>query len=110
MEVRDYILLIVSGCAAVTLAPRVLPLVLLSRIDLPEALRAWLDYVPVSILAALLAQEMLLSGGTSAPSAAAPAWLAVLPAFAIAAWKRSILGAVAAGVLAMALLRAASWA
>jgi branched-subunit amino acid transport protein len=108
MEIRPEVLMVVLGCAAVTVAPRVLPLVLMSRIALPAWLRAWLGHVPVSILAALLAQELLLSGKPSLASAAA-ALLAAVPAFAVAAWTRSILAAVGAGVLAMALLRAGGW-
>jgi branched-subunit amino acid transport protein len=104
MEIRADILLIALGAALVTVVPRVVPLVLLARMQLPHWLRVWLGYVPVAVLAALLAGELFLAGGGLAPPGAP--LLAILPAFAVAARSGSIIGAVLAGVAAMALLRA----
>jgi len=104
MEIRADILLIALGGAFVTLLPRVVPLVLLSRTELPRWLRIWLGYVPVSILAALLAGELLVSRGQL--EFPAGGLIAVVPAFVVAARFRSIIGAVLAGVATMAVLRA----
>lgn len=106
MEIRPDILLIALGTALVTLVPRVVPLVLLSRIELPRWLRVWLGYVPVAVLAALLAGELFVSGGKLVPLSSNGALLAIVPAIAVAARFGSIIGAVMAGVAAMALLRA----
>lgn len=103
MEIRAEVLIIVLGCALVTLVPRVLPLVLLARVALPGWALAWLNYVPVAILSALLATELLMEKGALLPLANA---IAILPVLLIAALTRSIIGSVAAGVAAMALLRA----
>jgi branched-subunit amino acid transport protein len=103
MDVRPEILLIVLGAALVTVVPRVLPLVVLTRFDLPAGLKSWLAYVPIAILAALLAAELALEQG-----AIVAKWrdlVAVLPVLAVVAVSRSIIGAVVAGVLAIALLR-----
>jgi branched-subunit amino acid transport protein len=104
MEVRAEILIVILGGAAVTLFSRVTPLVTLARRELPEWFRAWLAYVPVAILAALLASELAMQGG--APAFKWRELIAIVPVFAIAATTRSLLGAVAAGVVAIALLRA----
>ena len=61
MDVRPEILALILASAAVTALPRVLPLVLLSRIALPQWLVAWLGFVPIAVLAALLAIGLLLS-------------------------------------------------
>lgn len=106
MEIRAEVLLIVLGSALVTLVPRVLPLVVLSRLDLPGWMKAWLAYVPVSILAALLASELFLQGSRLAPLAGNLSLAAIIPAIALAWAYRSIIGSVLAGVAAMALLRA----
>ncbi|MBI2318716.1 MAG: AzlD domain-containing protein [Betaproteobacteria bacterium] len=106
MEIRAEVLLIVLGSALVTLVPRVLPLVLLARLELPETVKVWLSYVPVSILGALLASELFLREGRLAPLAGNLSLLAVVPAIALAWRYRSIIGSVLAGVAAMALLRA----
>ena len=78
------------GCALVTAMPRVLPLVALSRLRLPPWLADWMRYVPIAVLAALLAIEL--------PSAGAAGLPAIMAAFAVAATTRSLLGTVLAGV------------
>ena len=59
MEVSWTILIIIIGCALVTFVPRVLPLMILSQLELPTWLIRWLKNVPVAVMAALLAQELL---------------------------------------------------
>lgn len=104
MDVRPEILALIVACAAVTVVPRVLPFVLLAKIELPRWLLAWLAYVPVAVLAALLAIEVLMVHGKPAMSAANPALLAILPALAVAGLTRSLIATVLAGVSAYALL------
>ena len=104
MDIRPEILALIVACAAVTAVPRVLPLVLLARIELPEWLVAWLAYVPVAVLAALLAIEVLMVDGKPAITQANPSLLSILPALAVAAWTRSLIGTVVAGVAAYWLL------
>lgn len=106
MDIRAEVLLIVLGAALVTVVPRVVPLVLLARIDLPRWLKVWLGYVPLAVLGALLAGELFLTGGRLVPLASNAALAAIAPAIVVAARFRSIIGAVGAGVAAMALLRA----
>lgn len=104
MELRPDILIVILGGAAVTVIPRVAPLVVLARLALPDWLRRWLAYVPVAILSALLATELLVDGGTLAFK-----WrelAAIVPVFLLAATTRSLLGAVGAGVVTIAVLRA----
>jgi branched-subunit amino acid transport protein len=101
MDIRPEILALILACAAVTAVPRVLPLVLLSRIALPPWLLAWLAYVPVAVLAALLAIEVLIVDGSPAllmSSNVNSALLAIVPALAVAALTRSLIGTVLAGV------------
>lgn len=90
MEIRSEFLALVLACALVTAVPRVLPLVALSRVELPGWLAAWLRYVPIAVLAALLATELASSGRAGLPAIAA--------ALLAAALTRSLLGTVAAGV------------
>ncbi len=90
MEVRPEILALVLGCALVTALPRVLPLVALSRLELPPWLADWLRYVPIAVLAALLAIGLASTGAAGPP--------AIVAAFAVAAATRSLLGTVIAGV------------
>ncbi len=104
MDVRPELLALILACAAVTAVPRVLPLVLLAKIALPRWLLAWLAYVPVAVLAALLAIEVLVVEGKPALSAANPSLLAIVPALATAAVTRSLIGTVMVGLGAYWLL------
>jgi len=98
MDIRPEFLGLVLACALVTALPRVLPLVVLSRFQLPAWLLDWLRFVPIAILGALLALEVLFPGGVRNFSPANPALPAVAAALAVAALTRSILGTVLAGV------------
>lgn len=97
MEIRAEFLSLVLACAVVTALPRVLPLVVLSRFALPGWLTDWLRFVPIAVLAALAAIEVLLPGG-QALLFHAPSLAGIAAAFAVAVAARSLLGAVLAGV------------
>lgn len=63
MEIRLDILVLILGCGAVTVLPRVLPLLLLRKLALPRWYREWLSYIPVTIMSALVAQELIPPAG-----------------------------------------------
>lgn len=105
MTIRPAVVALFLGMALVTYLPRMLPLVVLSRFQLPPLLLRWLGFVPVSVLSALLAKELLLSNGRLAFSLSHPYLVAALPTFVVAAWSRSLMGTVLTGIGAMALIR-----
>lgn len=105
MSARPWILLAILGSAVVTFLPRVLPLGLLSRFNLPGWLTRWLSYVPIAVLAALLAQSVLISDGRIDVSPDNLSLLAAIPTLLVAARTRSLIWTVLTGVAAMALLR-----
>jgi branched-subunit amino acid transport protein len=90
MAIRPEFLTLILACALVTAVPRVLPLLVLSRLRLAQWLLDWLRYVPAAVLGALLALELL-----NAPVVALPA---VAAALAVAAFTRSLLAPVCVGV------------
>ncbi|GHH98774.1 AzlD domain-containing protein [Neobacillus kokaensis] len=105
MEVRWSIFLIIFGMALVTFIPRVLPIAVLSRVELPEWAMRWLNYVPIAVMAALVGQELLLPNGKLAPLSQNLELFAALPAFIVAIFTRSLLGTVVVGIIAMMALR-----
>ena len=106
MEVRAWVLAAIIGSGLVTVIPRVLPLALLSRATLPVWLARWLGFVPIAVLAALLAQSVARPDGHLALPPDNLALLAAMPTLLVAARTRSLLGIVVTGVMTMALLRA----
>ncbi|MBB6637169.1 AzlD domain-containing protein [Cohnella thailandensis] len=105
MEVRGFILLIIIGATVVTLIPRVLPLIFLSRVQLPEWGLRWLNYVPIAVMAALVGQELFVEDGKLASLSNNVELLAALPTLGMAIWKRSLLGTVAVGIVSIMALR-----
>lgn len=105
MEVRWDILLIILGAALVTFVPRVLPLMLLSRIALPEWGVRWLNHVPIAVMAALIGQEIFLQDGKWSPLTSNIELLAALPTFLVAVKTRSLLGTVVVGIVTVMALR-----
>jgi branched-subunit amino acid transport protein len=105
MEIREPVMWAILGAALVTFIPRVLPLVVLSRIQLPNWALRFLSHIPVAVMAALLAQELL-----TAKDQLIPIWhnvnlLAFVPTLLIAILTRSLLGTVIGGILSMMLVR-----
>jgi branched-subunit amino acid transport protein len=96
------VMLIIAGASLVTLVPRVLPLSLLSRVELPQWSMRWLRHIPVAVMAALLAQALFVPDGSLEfrPNNL----LAAIPAFAAAFFTRSLLLAVMVGIGTMFLL------
>lgn len=105
MEVRPDIFLIILGAALVTFIPRVFPLMLLSRISIPEWGMRWLNYMPIAVMSALVAQELFIDEGRFAALSTNVELIAALPTFWVAVKTRSLLGTVVTGVLSLMLLR-----
>jgi branched chain amino acid efflux pump len=105
VTVRTSIMVVILGAALVTVLPRVLPLVLLSRINIPDRAARWLGHVPVAVLAALLTQSVLLASGRPDLSPRNLSLIAIIPTMVVALRTRSLVGTVLTGVAAMALLR-----
>ena len=99
------VMLTLLGMSLVTYLPRLLPAWFLRGRELPPFLVAWLRYVPVAVLAALLVPSLLVQDG-----AFKLAWnnlylWAALPA-GFTAWKsRSMFLTVLVGMAVVATLR-----
>ncbi|WP_232698362.1 AzlD domain-containing protein [Brevibacillus daliensis] len=105
MEIRWDIFLIIAGSALVTFIPRVLPLMVLSRMNIPDWGMRWLHYVPIAVMAALIGQELLVKGNNLTPIMSNLELFAALPTFLVAIFTRSLMGTVVVGILSMMLLR-----
>jgi branched-subunit amino acid transport protein len=94
------------GMGMVTYLPRVLPLWLFTSRDLPPLVVAWLRYVPVAVLAAMLLPSLVMPAGqVDLSSTNLFVWVAV-PTFVVA-WKtRSLFVSVIVGMALVAGLRA----
>ncbi|MCL2438599.1 MAG: AzlD domain-containing protein [Coriobacteriia bacterium] len=51
---------LIAGMLVLNFALRFIPLAVLSRISIPEPLMRWLSYMPIAVMGALIATEVLL--------------------------------------------------
>ncbi len=78
-----------------------------SRIQLPNWALRFLNFVPVAVMAALVAQELLTYNNKMVPLVHNEKLLALIPTFVAAILTRSLLCTVVAGILSMMALRLA---
>ncbi len=96
---------IVTGMLAVTYLPRLIPMLVLSRMEIPEGFRRWLQFVPVAVLSALLAPSILLQNGRFALRPDNTYLLAAIPTLIVAAKFKNIFLTVLCGIACLILIR-----
>ncbi|MBU3217822.1 AzlD domain-containing protein (plasmid) [Clostridium estertheticum] len=94
--------IILGGCA-VTLLPRVLPVMLISKINLNDRVLKFFKYIPISILTALVASELLISNNKFSMNNSVI--IAAVITALVAVKKNNLLLTVIVGVISMAVLR-----
>ena len=98
------IYLIIIGMAFVTYLPRMLPLVLLNKIELPPLVISWLRLIPPAVLAALTAQSIFVREAGVSFSWHNIFLLASIPSFIVAFKSRSLIWTVAVGLISVIIL------
>lgn len=63
MELRTEIIFLVLGCLAVTIIPRILPMIFADKLVLHRKIRLMLRYIPIAVLSVLFFKEILLTDG-----------------------------------------------
>jgi len=102
---QEAISLTILGMALVTYIPRLLPVWLLSSRSLPKIVVAWLRYVPVAVLAAMLSPAIAVPENQLDLSLNNLFLLAAIPTLLVA-WKtRSLFGSVIVGAVIVAVAR-----
>lgn len=101
-----YIWSVVIGMAVVNYAVRYPPIAILSRVELPEWLRRWLSYIPVSVMATLVIGEVVRPDGVWLSPLSNPYLWASVATGLVYCRFRSFLGASIAGVVFFVALRA----
>jgi branched-subunit amino acid transport protein len=96
---------VILGMALTNLAFRYVPMALLSRLTLPRPVERWLSYVPVSVMAAIVATQVLTPGGKWVVPWSNPYLLATVPTAAAYWFTRSYLWAVGVGIASFLVFR-----
>lgn len=98
------IFIMIFGVSLVSLLPRILPIVLLSRLTFPPLMIRWLSYVAPAVLGALTALSVLAPQGRIDISAGNLFIWAFIPTLFSAIKTRSLFITLIVGILSMALL------
>jgi branched-subunit amino acid transport protein len=97
--IKSEYLLLVLGMGLVTYIPRWVPILFLSRRQLPRWFAEWLDFIPVAILSALVFPELVTGGSPRYLDLLRPQFIVAVPTFIFALKTRSLGGTVVAGML-----------
>jgi branched-subunit amino acid transport protein len=92
---------------AVTYLARLIPMLVLSRLEIPAGFRRWLQFVPVAVLSALLMPNILLQNGGLALRLDNTYLLAAVPTVIVAARFKNIFLTVLCGIICLMLIRLA---
>jgi len=96
---------VIVGMAVLNFAVRYPPIALVSRLNLPAPIMRWLSFVPIAVMGALVASEVLRPQGAWANPLTSPSvYAAVITAVAFRA-TRSFLGATVTGMIAFVILQ-----
>ncbi len=99
------IVAVIAGMAAVNFIIRFTPIATLSRITFPRPLLRWLSFVPISVMGALVASEVLRPRGQWQPPLTNPGLYAAILTGVVFKLTRSFLGSTVAGMVAYVALR-----
>jgi branched-subunit amino acid transport protein len=95
---------IIGGCI-VTVIPRILPITILTKIRLNKKVEEFLTYIPISILAALIAVELFTTDNKFSVQGNSLELLATIPTLLVAIKKNNLLLTVVVGIVSVGLLR-----
>ena len=102
---NSYLALCTLGMVVGTALPRLLPMSLLSKKNMPERARVWLSYVPIAILSALVAPEIFMRENKLWISTDNIFFIAFFPTLIAAYLSKNLFITLTVGMLCVALLR-----
>jgi len=99
------ILLTIVLMAVVTVLPRVMPIWVLAGKKFPQVMILWLKYVPIAVLSAILAPELLLHNNQFDLSFSNLFFWISIPTFLIAILTKNLFATILVGMGGLALIR-----
>lgn len=105
MPEQTKIYLLILGLWMVNYLPRMFPMVILSKLKIPEPVIWWLGFVPAAVLAAIIAPAILMPESGLSISFANSYLVAAVPAFGVAIKTRSLVWTLLVGMAVMALVQ-----
>lgn len=98
-----YVWIIILGGAIVTILPKVLPIMIVSKFNLNNKISKFLKFIPISILSTLIISQVFVENNKL--NINIPEMIALIPTIIVSLKKDSLLLTVIIGVISLALLR-----
>lgn len=105
MSISMYLIIITVGCFVITWVIRVAPFVLLSKLDLPNGVIKWLQFVPICLFTALIVEGMLDKEERFGYTFNVESIVVAIPTIIIALVTKSLTISVIVGMVVMAMVR-----
>lgn len=96
---------VIAGMAISNFVVRFVPIAIVSRVRLPDPIVRWLSFVPISVMGALVAGEVLRPGGAWTNPFGGPSLYAAVITGVVFRLTHSFLGATVAGMASFVALR-----
>ena len=96
---------VIVGMALLNYAVRFPPIAIVSRMELPKPVMRWLSFVPIAVMGALVAGEVLRPAGAWRNPLTSPWFLAAIITGVVFKVTRSFLGATVSGMASFVILQ-----
>lgn len=106
MMTDQHMLIIIILCGIVTILVRVIPFMMISRVNLPDVIIQWLSFIPITLFTALVLDGIIQQHeGSVGYTLNVPFIIALIPTVLLAIYMRSLTWTILGGIAFIALLR-----
>ncbi|WP_436860774.1 AzlD domain-containing protein [Staphylococcus caeli] len=106
MTTTMHMLTIIILCGIVTWLTRIIPFVMISKVQLSERVIKWLSFIPITLFTALIIDGIIIQEeGMMGYRINIPFLITMLPTIVIAVISRSLTVTIISGIIIMAVLR-----
>lgn len=102
---RTYLFVAILMATVVTWLPRVLPYVIVRMVTLPDKVIRFFNYLPISIIFALILSSVVTTEVGGSPSVKLAELMAIMPTFIVMLRTKNVMLTVLIGCASMAVLR-----
>ncbi len=102
----QHMLIIIILCGIVTILVRVIPFMMISRVNLPDVIIQWLSFIPITLFTALVLDGIIQQHeGSVGYTLNVPFIIALIPTVLLAIYTRSLTWTILGGIAFIAALR-----
>lgn len=106
MTTSVHMLIIIVICGLVTWLTRIIPFIVISKIQLSEQVVKWLSFIPITLFTALIIDGVIeQQSGSFGYSLNIPFLVTIIPTVLVALVTRSLTITILTGIFVMAMIR-----